>query len=374
MKLRKKIRVCFFSHFGYALYNPKSKILFGGAEVQLYLISKMLSKLDLFDIHIILGYNNFNLFKIQKFNKIKLHLSLPIKSNIINQSIGVINLFLTLAKINPDVIIQRGGSIPTGLIALFSKIFRKKFIFSIAHKNDVIKGGKDFPIQIFYNFGLKNCNYIIAQSRDQISLLEEEKCLSNRNIKLIKSGYDLGSFQKEEKDFILWVGRAVYWKRPYLYLKLARDIPDENFVMICPLFEDKELFDNLKQEAQEISNLTYIDYVPFNHINQYFESAKIFINTSIKEGFPNTFIQASKNGTPILSLKVDPDNILDRYEIGHSFNDDYNRLKGRIITLLKENQKYSKLSNNCFQYAKRNHNIKKISDKWKYVIISMIKN
>jgi len=334
----------------------------------------MLSKLDLFDIHIILGDNNFNLFKTQKYDEIKLHLSLPIKPNIITQLIGVINLFLTLIKINPDVIIQRGGSIPTGLIALYSKIFRKKFIFSIAHKNDVIRNGKDFPIQIFYNFGLKNSNYIIAQSRDQIKLLEEEKSLRNKNIKLIKSGYDLGNFQKKEKEFILWVGRAVNWKRPDLFLKFARNVPDENFVMICPLFEDKVLFDNLKQQAQEISNLTYIDYVPFNHINQYFESAKIFINTSIKEGFPNTFIQATKNGTPILSLKVDPDNILERNEIGYSFNDDYSRFIKGIITILNDNQKYSELSNNCFQYAKRNHNIKKISDKWKKVIISMIKN
>ena len=38
--------------------------------------------------------------------------------------------------------------------------------------------------------------------------------------------------------------------------------------------------------------------------------SKILINTSSFEGFPNTFVQAWANGVPVISLKVDPDNII----------------------------------------------------------------
>ncbi|TFF97909.1 MAG: glycosyltransferase [Promethearchaeota archaeon] len=368
--MSRKIKICLFSHFSYSLYNPKSKIVFGGAEVQLFLLSKELSKEDLFEVHVIMGDSNYGLFRKEKYGSIDMHLVLPIKRNIFNVIIGVINLFLALIKINPDIVIQRGGAIPTGLIAIYCKLFRKNFIFSIAGINDLIMKKNEMFKQIFYKFGIENSNHVIAQRKDQIKLLKERN-LNIQKITLIKSGYNIDNFQNIDKEYILWVGRAIALKRPNIFLSLAKDFPNEHFIMICPLSYEKVLFQSIKDKAKKISNLEFIDYVPFNKINQYFKSAKIFINTSLKEGFPNTFIQAVKNGTPIISLKVDPDNVLIKNRIGFSCNDNYYKLKEKIKYLLEHVKEYQEISKNCHKYAKVNHDIRKVANKWKKIIINL---
>jgi len=38
------MKICFIDWFAYPLFNPKSNIVFGGAQIQLYLLAKELAK------------------------------------------------------------------------------------------------------------------------------------------------------------------------------------------------------------------------------------------------------------------------------------------------------------------------------------------
>ena len=42
----------------------------------------------------------------------------------------------------------------------------------------------------------------------------------------------------------------------------------------------------------------------------------ILLSTSDLEGFPNTFLEAWSAGTPVVSLKIDPDRIIERMGLG----------------------------------------------------------
>jgi glycosyltransferase involved in cell wall biosynthesis len=63
-------------------------------------------------------------------------------------------------------------------------------------------------------------------------------------------------------------------------------------------------------------NLTYVGQKTQREVNELFATASVFVNTSLYEGFPNTFIQAWMRGVPVASLQVDPDGVLGEQQIG----------------------------------------------------------
>ena len=87
-------------------------------------------------------------------------------------------------------------------------------------------------------------------------------------------------------------------------------------MIALPLKSHKDYAEKIYTTASKIKNIKIIDFVDFHKIDEYFKKARVFVNSSIEEGFPNTFIQACKNKTPIVSLDVNPDNFIDNHEVG----------------------------------------------------------
>ena len=366
LKEVKKISLCIISHFGYPLYNKKciETDIGGGAGVQLYLLSKEFAKPPTINVNIITGNHKTHKNRIEVYQNIKIFKVLPLKRTFFNVLKFIIILFLTLIQIKPDIVIQRTASPVTGLCAFYCKLFRKKFIYSISNKPEVNGKAENGVLGKFYKYGLNNATIIIAQNKDQIDELEKFKKRKIRNIKLIKSGYNIKNKDYIEKKNILWVSRAIEWKRAEIFLKLAQKIPDKDFIIICNKTNNEIYWKTISDNAIKIHNLKFLNFIPFHKIDRYFKKAKIFINTSIYEGFPNTFIQAFKNKTPVISLNVNPDEILTKNKIGIFCHGDLKKLEFSINQLFENQELYDSYSKNAFTYVKNNHDIKIISKKW----------
>jgi glycosyltransferase involved in cell wall biosynthesis len=119
---------------------------------------------------------------------------------------------------------------------------------------------------------------------------------------------------KKEID-LLWVSRCQQLKRPHLFLELVKALPDARCTMICPS-EHKELWDSVAERAAKLPNLEFIEKVPYHEIQEYYDKARLFVNTSTFEGFPNSFIQSGMGHAALLSLCIDPDSMIQVFGSG----------------------------------------------------------
>ena len=198
--------------------------------------------------------------------------------------------------------------------------------------------------------------------------LQKYKKKKVSNITIIKSGYKIVNNFVFDKKYILWVGRAVSWKNPELFLKLAKKFYSEKFIMILIKTKNKALWHKINKVAAKIPNLKLFNFIPFHKINKIFSKTKIFVNTSSYEGFPNTFLQALKNSTPIISFNVNPDNFILKNKVGYYCGNDFDKMIHYVSLLLNNHEIYKVYSDNAFLYAKNNHDIKEISKEWLLLI------
>jgi glycosyltransferase involved in cell wall biosynthesis len=70
-------------------------------------------------------------------------------------------------------------------------------------------------------------------------------------------------------------------------------------------------------------NLEYLGEKSQDEVNELLARAHIYVNTSLFEGFANTFIQAWMRDVAVVSLHVNPDGVFDREGVGiHAGSED----------------------------------------------------
>lgn len=362
------MKICFISRSAYPLFNQDSKEVFGGAEVDLYLISKELAKDDKYDVHFIVG--DFGQLALETRENVTIHKSYRFNEKKLFQ---MLKLIRAIIFIKADIYIQESASGGTGVIALVCKLLRKKFIYRTA--SDIDCNGtyieNNFIEGKLFKFGIKNASAVITQNDNNKKQLKEN--LSIDSI-VIRNCISVPEKNFVEKDIILWVGRSEYLKQPHLFLEIAKKIPYAKFLMICPKanFNSVDL-EELSKKVKDIPNLDFINQVPYNEINKYYQRAKIFINTSLYEGFPNTFIQSSAHAVAIFSLNVNPDNFININKCGYFANGNMNELINHLEISLRNETVLNEMCANSYLFAKNNSDITINVNLYKNIISDLLK-
>ena len=306
-------KICFISLHAYPLFNPNCTSNFGGSEVQLYQLARQLAQN--LPYHISFLVSDFGQPTHETRHNVNLIKVFPLQQTGPKIILGPYYQTLFLLKLiqaNADVYIQRAAGIETGITALFCQLFHKKFIYMTASSIDVDGTYRRHqPFEgFFYELGLRLATKVITQNLEHQKLLKNKYNISSS---IIRNSFTLPQKLPSLRDrhFILWLGSSQPLKQPHLFINLAKKLPCQKFVVIMPK-HDPRLWEDISQQSKKISNLNLIEKVPFRKINSFFSRAKLFINTSIFEGFPNTFVQAAMNGTPIISLNVNPEKFLDK--------------------------------------------------------------
>lgn len=371
--MNRKIKVCFISVLAYQFFDPKAEAAGGGAEWQMSMVAKELAKDDSFDVHFLVG--DFGQGKTARnIDGVTLHTGHRRGRKALNALLVPMKILSTLISISPDVVIVRAIGVEAGLAALYCRLFGKKFVYSVAHDNDLT--GQHFRgvYGRIFKWGLFHADKVVFQTAKQ------EESFKALNLKsagpVIPNSFSAWpAVGDSEKDIILWVGRGIAYKRPELFLGLAREFPNERFVMIMPE-GDKALTDGVLAAARGLDNLEVRSRTPFTETERYFARAKVFVNTASAEGFPNTFLQAAAYGAPILSLSIDPDGTLSRFGAGSvCLGEGSNRekLKVALGKLLVDRELRESLSAKAKEGLLSGRDIAENIKKWKDMIKGVLK-
>lgn len=365
------MKICFVSFFAYPLFNVNCSVTFGGAEVQLFNLAQSIK--NKYEVSFIVG--NFGQKKQEIYNNVKVFKSVRLgsKYGLFKKIKSVLIQLFVMRESNADIYIKRAAGPEVGIIALYCMLFRKKFVYMTAGEIDCSGEyrRKNKFLGLLYEFGLKHADTLITQSKDHQRLLKDTYGLESF---ILNTGYNIPKSGSGSKEYILWVARLDKCKQPEIFLDLAKMFPEESFVMIAPASSDLAYAQKIQRKAKDVRNMQFISGVPFFKIDEYFKNAKIFINTSHYEGFPNTFVQAAMHGIPIVSLNVNPDLIFEKNNIGYYANNNPNVLAGKVKLLINEKNIYNKISANAHTYAVENHDLRKTQNNFLCILDKISKN
>jgi glycosyltransferase involved in cell wall biosynthesis len=248
------------------------------------------------------------------------------------------------------------GLLP-GQLALFTKSHPGRVVFRIAHDTDCEPERLLIPNwrgKVLYRYGLRHVDLILAQTSAQ-----QARMLRNfgRDSRVVPSMVDLGakSCEHAQRDIdALWVSNIRRFKRPDLALELALRARQLRLHMIGGSQPHEEgYFESIRAQAARMPNVIFHGALPYDDVNAHIARARVFVNTSDAEGFPNTYLQAWARGTPVVAF-FDPDGVIAREGLGRAVHS-LAEMHAAVHELLGTPDAWQAASTRCLRYVAARH-------------------
>lgn len=314
-------RVCLVSYLAWPVLsgNQVPGASPGGEEVQHSLLAKNLARRG---AHVTLVTGDFGqpqettIEQVRVLKTFKANTGLPVMRMIHPR---LTKLWRALKQADADTYyVSCAGSI-VGYIAAFCALHKRRFVFRVASDADccpdrlLISNQRD---RWLYEWGIRKADRILVQTRLQQSLLKTNYGLDSEIADMLVDIPEQPASQTSRDIDVLWLANLRSVKRPDWVIALAKRLPHVNFVMAGgPYASQPELFEKTKNEAKKLPNFQFLGSVPHRQTADLFSRAKLFLNTSELEGFPNTYLQAWANGTPVVAT-FDPDGMIEKINLG----------------------------------------------------------
>lgn len=283
-----------------------------------------------------------------------------------------------LDQIRPDVIYQRGRTdlVDKKILVEYCKKREVPLALSLSSDADlslwsgtktVLKSPKPLykkiPLSLYsiltdlaFYQTLKQATYLIAQHETQQELINH---VLKRHSSILRTIHKIAEndINKEIPLKVIWVTNYRPWKQGELFLELAKYFENTEYQFYMILGKTKpEYINDIITAAKSFTNITLLNELPVETIENLLSKSAVFINTSLpEEGFPNTFVQAWLRETPVISLNVDPGGVLEREKIGICCHGNFNLMKRTLKYLLDNNEKRIAMGKSARLYAERVH-------------------
>lgn len=391
------MQVCFISYYAYRLFNETSRITFGGNEILYFLMAKELVKDKRFSVTFLLEDDLNSRPKTEIIKGVKLYKTsrdrglVPGKNKILDLGVTIygrlaerfnslwqlphkefFRLGEKLISINADIYVQGSATYELGLLVFWCKLLRKKCVFLVGHDDDVNKTYvKTHKFGWLYEWGLKHCHLIWCTSKRHQQLLWK-----NYHRRATYIPYWFPQPRKvlpvKKRHQLTWIARLDPWKNPEAFLKLAQSLPRQQFLMIASLSEDHpDYWQTIVKRAKKIANLTLKTNVPFSRVLNYYQQARLFIDTSDYGSLHTSHLMAAASGTPTITLFKDPNNSFQEYGWGFTAKGNFNQFNKLVSRALTKPKLWQQLSGRALIFSQTVHNFDDQVDKFKQMLLNL---
>ena len=298
--------ICFVAPALWPVFSGSDAIkVIGGAEVQQGIIARALARAGHRVSIITLDYGQPEGIVIDGVSCHKTHTpggGLPVLRYFHPRLTSVI---AALKRVDADVYYTRSSSYLTGVVAAFCRHHGKRSIYAGALDLDFLPGQERIQYRRdrwLFQYGLRNSDALVVQNSFQYST-----CAQNygRQPALVPSSYDPPAGAAADRaGHVLWVANIRVQKQPELCVEIARRLPHLRFVMIggSSSAGNDAMYRDIEAKARALPNVEFLGFLPYRKAEEYFDRARVFLNTSRTEGFPNTFLQAWARGVPTVAF------------------------------------------------------------------------
>lgn len=307
------MKILFFSSFAHLVLEKSQSRTSGGAELQVALLAKELA--DRGEQVVIAGGDVGQADRVM-IDGVLTRNSGKFHTGRISEMLGAIpRVARVLREERPEWVVVMGWTAWLFILWMMRPFLGYRLDYICALDSEINgEYRRENPVfGALFEFAVRRCDARHSITRDQAEVFRARgmECTFYRYLLVPRSAPKTAVKTID----LLWVSRCHPIKRPHLFLDLAEALPEARCRMICPC-EDKELWDSVERRARTIPNLEFIEKVPYHEVQEHYDAAKIFVNTSMYEGFPNSFIQAGLGREALLSMRVDPDGMIGTFGSG----------------------------------------------------------
>ncbi len=261
-------------------------------------------------------------------------------------------IWSALARADADLYYTSCAGMHVGLVAMFCSRHRRRFVFRTASDTDcdpsrlLVEYARDRRL---YAYGLRRADAVLVQSHAQALALARNFGLRGRVAGMLVEAPPPAAARDID---VLWVSNIRRVKRPDLALALAAQMPEAGIHMVGgSLPGEQALYEEVKLAAAASPNVTFHGRLPYWDANTLYDRARLLVNTSDVEGFPNSYLQAWVRGMPVVAF-LDPDGVIREHGLGVAIDSPL-RMRHVIRQLLGDPAALAAAGDRCRQFMAR---------------------
>ena len=208
-----------------------------------------------------------------------------------------------------------------------------------------------------YAWGLQRTERIFVQHEGQLSQLPTSLRSKAAILPGIVRQFSCVTSHDEKRNYVAWVGVLRRPKRPDKLLEIAKRLPEIVFVVCGGPSSHRTppgYIEPIVEGLKVLPNLQYLGQVDPEKTLEIIGNAALLLSTSDLEGFPSVFLESWASGTPVVSLKIDPDHVIQRKTLGVVSGSIDGAVRD-ILALMQSKERRQEMANNARQHVREVH-------------------